>query len=224
MRRTPTARRAGRHRAGRRPGRLQPGDAGARPGQEPARRVPGGVAGAPRACRPTTTCGRPTPGAPRPQEGTARTRRSTAVFGPSGTQVATGNAPGDPGGVAPIRRRRAGAAAERRRRRRRSQHPPGGQPGDHRSRSRRTAELHRQADLLAQDAGAPGTVIDPPAEQQRLQENAALGKPVTEGETPIIMSARRRPCWKACSDRPLSSIGGEPAAAPCWRRLAVLRR
>lgn len=31
-----------------------------------------------------------------------------------------------------------------------------------------------------------GTVVDPVAEQQRLRENAALGKPATEGETPII--------------------------------------
>ncbi len=37
----------------------------------------------------------------------------------------------------------------------------------------------------------PGTVVDPAAEQQRLRENAALGKPATEGETPIIQRKRR---------------------------------
>src|SRR5258708_15075465 len=37
----------------------------------------------------------------------------------------------------------------------------------------------------------PGTVVDPTAEQQRLRENAALGKPATEGETPIIQRKRR---------------------------------
>jgi hypothetical protein len=37
----------------------------------------------------------------------------------------------------------------------------------------------------------PGVIIDPAKEQQRLQENAALGKPLTEGETPIIQRKRR---------------------------------
>jgi len=37
----------------------------------------------------------------------------------------------------------------------------------------------------------PGTVVDPAAEQQRLRENAALGKPATEGETPIIQRKQR---------------------------------
>lgn len=32
----------------------------------------------------------------------------------------------------------------------------------------------------------PGRIIDAVAESKRLQENAALGKPVTEGETPTI--------------------------------------
>ena len=32
----------------------------------------------------------------------------------------------------------------------------------------------------------PGEVIDPAAEAKRLRENAALGKPVTAGETPTI--------------------------------------
>lgn len=32
----------------------------------------------------------------------------------------------------------------------------------------------------------PGTVVDPQKEAARLRENAALGKPVTAGETPII--------------------------------------
>ena len=37
----------------------------------------------------------------------------------------------------------------------------------------------------------PGTVVDAAAEQQRLRENAALGKPATDGETPIIQRKRR---------------------------------
>jgi hypothetical protein len=40
--------------------------------------------------------------------------------------------------------------------------------------------------IFWRDTPPPGTVVDPVAEQQRLRENAALGKPATEGETPII--------------------------------------
>jgi len=35
-------------------------------------------------------------------------------------------------------------------------------------------------------AAEPGTVVDPTKEAQRLRENAASGKPVTEGETIVI--------------------------------------
>ena len=36
------------------------------------------------------------------------------------------------------------------------------------------------------DEEPPGQIIDAEAEAKRLQENAALGKPVTAGETPTI--------------------------------------
>ena len=45
--------------------------------------------------------------------------------------------------------------------------------------------------IFWRDQPAAGTVVDPAAEQQRLRENAALGKPATEGETPIIQRKRR---------------------------------
>jgi hypothetical protein len=38
---------------------------------------------------------------------------------------------------------------------------------------------------------APGTVVDPSKETQRLRENLALGKAPTEGETPIIQRKKR---------------------------------
>jgi hypothetical protein len=47
--------------------------------------------------------------------------------------------------------------------------------------------------IFWQKRAEPGVVIDPAKEQQRLQENAALGKPVTEGETPVI--ERKRRAW-----------------------------
>lgn len=37
----------------------------------------------------------------------------------------------------------------------------------------------------------PGTVVDPTKEAQRLRENAALGKPANEGETPTIQRRKR---------------------------------
>jgi hypothetical protein len=45
--------------------------------------------------------------------------------------------------------------------------------------------------IFWRDTPPPGTVVDPVAETQRLRENAALGKPATEGETPIIQRKRR---------------------------------
>ena len=36
------------------------------------------------------------------------------------------------------------------------------------------------------DDPPPGRIVDPGAEAKRLQENAALGRPVTEGATPTI--------------------------------------
>ena len=36
-----------------------------------------------------------------------------------------------------------------------------------------------------------GTVVDPAAEQKRLQENAATGQPVTEGETPTVVRKKK---------------------------------
>ena len=37
----------------------------------------------------------------------------------------------------------------------------------------------------------PGVTVDPSEEAKRLKENAALGKPVTEGETPTMKRKRK---------------------------------
>lgn len=47
-------------------------------------------------------------------------------------------------------------------------------------------EQFTNALVFWQGAQPYGEVIDPAAEQQRLQENAALGVPITTGETPVI--------------------------------------
>lgn len=41
------------------------------------------------------------------------------------------------------------------------------------------------------DPPPPGVVVDPQKEAQRLRENQALGRPVTEGETAVIRRRRR---------------------------------
>ncbi|MCR4378140.1 MAG: DUF3035 domain-containing protein [Rhodospirillales bacterium] len=40
--------------------------------------------------------------------------------------------------------------------------------------------------MYGDEAGLKGTVVDPLNETKRIQENQALGKPITEGETPMI--------------------------------------
>ena len=40
--------------------------------------------------------------------------------------------------------------------------------------------------LFWQDKKQSGTMVDANSEQQRLQENSGLGKPVTDGDTPMI--------------------------------------
>jgi len=45
--------------------------------------------------------------------------------------------------------------------------------------------------IFWQKAQEPGEVIDPERESRRLRENAALGQPVTSGQTPTIERRRR---------------------------------
>ena len=45
--------------------------------------------------------------------------------------------------------------------------------------------------IFWQETPPPGTLIDAQKEAQRLRENAAIGEPVTSGETPIIKRRRR---------------------------------
>jgi len=45
--------------------------------------------------------------------------------------------------------------------------------------------------LFWRDPPPAGIPVDPQRESQRLRENAALGRPVVEGETPIIQPERR---------------------------------
>ena len=153
------------------------------------------VAHAPLTLPPDYSLHPPQPGAPRPQEGTASDQAKTALFGPTQTaSAATGGT--DTAGA-------TGAAAD----------PSGQSSGevallqnagatgiDPQIRAQideeTAAAIERDKSLVDRlvfwRTPAPyGTVVDPAAESKRLQENAALGKPVTEGETPIIKRTRK---------------------------------
>lgn len=139
------------------------------------------VARAPLSLPPDYSLRPPEPGAPRPQEGTARDQAENAVFGVQ-TASAGDIPPGASQGEAALLQS-AGAT--------------GIDPNIRQLVDRETSALveedKRFIDTLIfwRDPEPSGEVIDPVAEQQRLQENAALGKPVTEGETPVIERRER---------------------------------
>jgi hypothetical protein len=131
----------------------------------------------------------PEPGAPRPQEGTAAEQAQTALYANSGgTALSTGSSfdgsnetAQSAGEVALLQN--AGAA--------------GIDPGIRAQIDTETAaQIERDQTLIERlvfwrNPEPYGTVVDPVAESKRLQENQALGKPVTEGETPIITTRRK---------------------------------
>jgi hypothetical protein len=147
------------------------------------------VAHAPLTVPPDFNLRPPQPGAPRPQEGTSRDQAQTALFG--GTETSTlsygsdfdsAGAPAQTGGEVALLQN-AGAA--------------GIDPGIRAQIDAETAaQIERDQTLIERlvfwrNPEPYGTVVDPVAESKRLQENAALGKPVTEGETPIIERRRK---------------------------------
>lgn len=139
------------------------------------------VARAPLSLPPDYTLRPPAPGTPRPQEGTARDQAETAVFGSYQT-ASTDIPPGSSQGEAALLQS-AGAT--------------GIDPNIRQVVDRETSALIEQDQrfidnlIFWRDPTPPGEVIDPTAEQQRLQENAALGQPATEGETPTIERRER---------------------------------
>jgi hypothetical protein len=135
---------------------------------------------------PDMTLPPPDPGAPRPQEGTAETQAETAVLANStnvSVQPLTDTAAPSPSEEAFLQS--AGATG------------PATNP-------KIRAEVDQEA--VAEAAASqtlldkltfwrtpepPGTIVDPVAEQQRLQQNAALGQPVTTGATPVIVRRKK---------------------------------
>ena len=124
----------------------------------------------------------PRPGAPRPQEGTPTQQAKTAVFRvdqPQGVQVSSA---GRSSGEAALLNAAGADDAE---------------PNIREIVERETLELNDESETFIdtlvfwRDQAPPGDVVDAQAEADRLRENAALGRPVTEGETPQIERRQR---------------------------------
>ncbi len=123
----------------------------------------------------------PAPGAPRPQEATPTQQAQTALFSNSGQYVfgdelASGGPAISAGEQAFLQS--AGAT--------------GIDPSIRTVVDTETETLAEQDEnfidalVFWQEPVPYGEIIDPTLEQQRIQENAALGQPITTGETPII--------------------------------------
>ena len=136
------------------------------------------VARAPLSVPPEFTLRPPEPGLPRPQEGTPEDQAQAALFGGSAGAMSTAGKgrPLSPGEAAVLANAGGGDANP----------------------NIRTIVDEESAFFAAQDSRfvdriifwqtrePQGPVIDAVKEAQRLDENTALGKPVTEGETPVI--------------------------------------
>src|SRR4051794_16221518 len=145
------------------------------------------VARAPLSLPPDYRLRPPQPGATRPQEGTVQQQARQNIFraGESGERSPqqAALAPGSRSEAEMSLLRQAGANRE-----------------DPNIRQTVNAEATRQLDadrtfvdtlLFWRAAPQPGTIIDAQKENQRLRENLALGKPSTEGETPIIQRKKK---------------------------------
>jgi hypothetical protein len=143
------------------------------------------VAHAPLTLPPDYSLPTPEPGAPRPQEGTAAEQAQTALYANnSGSAPLTGSGSEtaqSAGEMAMLQN--AGAASV--------------DPGIRAQIDTETAaQIERDKTLISRlvfwrTQEPYGTVVDPVAESKRLQENQALGKPATEGETPIIAPRKK---------------------------------
>jgi len=122
----------------------------------------------------------PQPGAARPNETNAADRAREALLGPTARAGLTDRSAGEAALLA-----QAGAIGV-----------------DPRIRDTVNRESTQLADadrsfvdrlIFWQKPQAPGTIVNANQEAQRLRDNAALGRPVTEGETPVIQRKRRAP-------------------------------
>ena len=123
----------------------------------------------------------PEPGAPRPNEATPREQAENVLLNEAGASPAGDSAAASEGETALIER--AGAAEVT---------PDIRQIVDREFSAYASENQSFVDELLFWRPDQPlGEVVDAEAEAQRLRENAALGKPATEGETPTIKRRER---------------------------------
>lgn len=150
------------------------------------------VSRAPLSMPPSERLPEPDPGAPRPQEGTAADRGRAVVMGQGdGSTVftaAAAPAAQAPSGLTPSERALiSGSGADR------------ADPNIRRTLNQESTRLALEDEsfiqelLFWQDPGAPGTVVDPVAERERINRNLALGQPVNDGRVIIIERRGRAP-------------------------------
>ncbi len=133
----------------------------------------------------------PQPGAPRPQEESAAQLAEAAVVGTGGQAEGTDTASSTQ--ILPAGPASAGEEA--------FLQNAGVAKADPKIRQLVDSEAQAESDaikdnlynkiLFWQTQPPPGVVVDAKAEQQRLQENASLGKPLTQGPTPVIVRRKR---------------------------------
>lgn len=126
----------------------------------------------------------PQPGAPRPQEEAVVDRARQTVFRvePSATQPTRDLPAAASGGETALLRQAGADRADPKIRETLTREGIGAEQPER-------GLVERLA--FWRSAPQPGIVVDPQKEAQRLRENQALGKPVTEGETAVIRRRRR---------------------------------
>jgi hypothetical protein len=133
----------------------------------------------------------PQPGAPRPQEESAAQLAEAAVVGTGAQAEGTDTASSTQ--ILPAGPASAGEEA--------FLQNAGVAKADPKIRQLVDSEAQAETDAIKDDLynkilfwqtqPPPGVVVDAKAEQQRLQENASLGKPLTQGPTPVIVRRKR---------------------------------
>jgi hypothetical protein len=125
----------------------------------------------------------PTPGAPRPQDGSPTLTAENALLANSTTGAQSGQPAASQSSGEQALLQTAGATGA----------DPGIRTVVNQEASAETAASQGLLDRLVfwRATEPAGTIVDPTAEQQRLQQNAALGQPITTGATPTIKRRKK---------------------------------
>jgi hypothetical protein len=124
----------------------------------------------------------PTPGAPRPQEGTPSVTAQNALLANSTTGATTDTPSTESSGEQALLQTAGATGAD-----------PNIRTTVNQEAAAETAASQTLLDHLIfwREPEPAGTIVDPTAEQQRLQQNAALGQPITTGSTPTIKRRKK---------------------------------